>query len=140
MQSTKKIFLVLKSIFFSFYPTLKTIPKFYLRLHVNFLVVKSDEVLIIIGDMNAKVGKGKDDYIVGQHGLGNRNKRGDRLVHFCVQRDLCIMNTFFKHPERRTYTWKSPGDVHRNQIDYFMIRHRFKNSVSQCKTYPGEGV
>ena len=50
------------------------------------------------------------------------------------------MNTFFKHPERRVYTWKSPGDVHRNQIDYIMIRHRFRNSVIQCKTYPGADI
>ena len=132
------------SILQTYAPTLdhsdEEIEAYYEELQNALKVVKSDEVLIVMGDMNAKVGKGKDDYIVGQHGLGSRNERGDRLVQFCVQRDLCIMNTFFKHPERRTYTWKSPGDVHRNQIDYLMIRHRFKNSVVQCKTYPGADI
>ena len=50
------------------------------------------------------------------------------------------MNTFFEHPNRRLYTWKSPGDVRRNQIDYIMIRHRFQNSVRQCRTYPGADI
>ena len=44
------------------------------------------------------------------------------------------MNTFFDLPERQKYTSKS--DVNRNQIDYILIRDRFKNSIKKCKTYP----
>ena len=51
-----------------------------------------------------------------------------------------IANTWFKHPERKLNTWKSPGDVKRNQIDYIMVRNRFRNSVKQVKTYPGADV
>ena len=36
--------------------------------------------------------------------------------------------------------WKSPGDLHRNQIDYVLIKNRFKNAVSTCKTYPGSDI
>ena len=35
------------------------------------------------------------------------------------------------------YTWKSPGDIIPNQIDYIMINNRHKNSVMNVKTYPG---
>ena len=45
---------------------------------------------------------------------------------------LVIANTFFQQSARRTYTWKSHGDMYRNQIEFIMIRNRFKNAV---KTY-----
>ena len=38
-----------------------------------------------------------------------------------------IANTWFKHPTRKLYTWKSPGNVKRNQIDYIMVGNRFSN-------------
>ncbi|XP_072016996.1 uncharacterized protein [Amphiura filiformis] len=47
------------------------------------------------------------------------------------------MNTCFKHHKRNLYTWKSPGDRYRNQIDYIMMKRRWKSSVLDAKTYPG---
>ena len=42
------------------------------------------DIIIIMGDMNAKVGKSSvNSDVVGRHGLGDRNDRGDRLVQFC---------------------------------------------------------
>lgn len=102
--------------------------------------VKSTEVLIIMGDFNAKVGKGREEDIVGHFGLGERNERGERLVQFCIENNLMITNTFFQKPERKLYTWKSPGDWTRNQIDYILIRKRFRNSVKTCQTYPGADI
>ena len=46
------------------------------------------------------------------------------------------MNTYFRHHPRHLYTWKSPGDRIRNQIDYITISKRFRNSIRQVKTYP----
>jgi len=34
----------------------------------------------------------------------------------------------------------SPGDVNRNQIDYIMIKDRFRNNIKHAKTYPGADV
>ena len=50
------------------------------------------------------------------------------------------MNTFFKQHPRRLYTWKSPGDGYRNQIDYLMINERYKNSIKNAYTYPGADI
>ena len=47
------------------------------------------------------------------------------------------MNTWFQHPKIHLYTWKSPGDGVRNQIDYITINKRFRNSFLQVKGYPG---
>ena len=35
------------------------------------------------------------------------------------------------------WTWKSPGDCVRNQIDFVIIRKRFRNAVKNAKTAPG---
>ena len=101
---------------------------------------KSGEINIVMGDWNAKVGEQQEYPVSGKFGLGDRNDRGQRLVEFCWTTKLAITNTLFEHPSRRLYTWKSPGDIHRNQIDYIMINQRHRNSVKQVRTYPGADI
>ena len=90
-----------------------------------------------MGDLNAKIGQGNEGGVVGPCGLGQRNERGDRLYEWCAENEQVITNTWFKHHPRYLYTWKSPGDHYRNQIDYITINNRFRNSIKQVKTYPG---
>ena len=42
-----------------------------------------------------------------------------------------------QHHNRHLYTWKSPDDGARNQIDYITINNRFCNSILQVKGYSG---
>ena len=51
-----------------------------------------------------------------------------------------IANTLFEQPKRRLYTWKSPGDIHRNQIDYILINQRYRNCITQVKIYPDADI
>lgn len=47
--------------------------------------------------MNANVGRGEFERIVGKFGFGQRNEDGDR--HFFYQmEELVIMNTWFQYP------------------------------------------
>ena len=93
-----------------------------------------------MGDLNCKVGKGDQGNVVGKFGLGERNERGDMLVQFCEEKKLTVVNTQFMQHPRRLYTWSSPGDLYRNQIDYIMISQRHKNSVKNAHTYPGADI
>ena len=58
-------------------------------------------------------------------------------VDWCMTHDQMIMNTWFQHHKIYLYTWKSPGDGVRNQIDYITINKRFRNYILQAKGYPG---
>jgi len=99
--------------------------------------VKGKEYLIIMGDWNAVVGDQKEENCVGEFGLGDRNDRGQRLLEFCKQLKLVVTNTCFKQENRRRYTWKAPGDTQRYQLDYIMVRQRYRNSVKNSHAYPG---
>lgn len=102
---------------------------------------RNHEITIVMGDFNAKIGQGKCENVVGEHGLGKRNERGERLIQFAQEHELIVTNTFFKLHPRRLYTWKSNAEnenrIIRNQIDFVMINQRFRNSVKSVKTYPG---
>ena len=116
------------------------IDEFYMEIETALKQNKSDDIVIILGDFNAKVGCTRPSDCVGSYGLGETNERGDALITFCEQHKFSVVNTFLKNSKRHLYTWKSPGDVTRNQIDYILIKDRFKNSIRRCKTYPGADI
>ena len=70
------------------------------------------DVLIIIGDWNAKAGSQETPGVTGKLGLGIQNEAGQRLIEFCQENALIIANTLFQHHKRRLYTWTSPGGQH----------------------------
>jgi len=73
---------------------------------------------------------------VGPYGLGMRNER-ERLIEWCEEKKLAIMNTCFEAHPRRRYTWTSPGDHTRNQIDYIMINERCRSSYPMQEPIQG---
>ena len=93
--------------------------------------------LIIMDDFNAKVRDGREKNAVGPHGLGIKNMPGEEIVEWCHMNNLIMRNTWFQHPKRRKWTWKSPGDSSRNQIDCIQISKRFINALLSAKTYSG---
>lgn len=86
----------------------------------------------------------KTSEYVGPFGLGERNDRGDNLELFAETHQLVVMNTWFRQPPRRLYTWTSPKHrsdrIIRNQIDYILINKRFRNGCISVKTYPGADI
>ncbi|GFR66472.1 craniofacial development protein 2-like [Elysia marginata] len=110
---------------------------FYEELDKTLQQLKSNNIKIIMGDFNAKVGARRIGNTVGSCGLGEINERGEMLVGWCQENDLVVANTWFEHHPRRKWTWISPGDNYRNQIDYVLIQSRFRNAVLSAKTMPG---
>ena len=48
-----------------------------------------------------------------------------------------FLDTWLQQPPRRLWTWKSPGERYKNQIDDITMNSRIKRSVTHAKTYPG---
>ncbi|KAK7907147.1 hypothetical protein WMY93_015759 [Mugilogobius chulae] len=113
---------------------------FYASINEAMRYVQSGEVVIVMGDWNAKLGEEYEYPITGRYGIGERNERGEELAHFCRTNNFVVANTLFQHPKRRLYTWKSPGGNYRNQIDYILVNARFRNCIKQAKTYPGADI
>ena len=66
------------------------------------------DVLLIIGDWNAKVGSQETPGIAGKFDHGIQNEAGQRLTQFRQENALVITNTLFQEHKRRLYTWTSP--------------------------------
>ena len=74
------------------------IEQFYEEIQQAINQAKSDEIICMMGDMNAKVGSISHSNIVGDLGLGEKNDRGERPIWFCKQNQLMITNTWFHQP------------------------------------------
>ena len=85
------------------------ITSFYEQLQGVLDNVCRKDVIVIMGDWNAKIGKSvhKSDNI-GPYGLADRNERGGLLEDVCVSNELVVINTTFQQHPRRLYTWTSP--------------------------------
>ena len=61
-------------------------------------------MLLIIGDMNAKVGAENSDCerAMDKNGCGVINDNGDRLVDFCLNNNCVIGGTIFAHRDIHT--------------------------------------
>ena len=116
---------------------------FYDLLQKTLDAVPRHDMLLVMGDWNAKVGEMQEGEsgIVGKHGLKcERNDNGDRFVTFCASNNLAITSTMFPHKDVHKYTWTSPDGQHRNQIDHVAVRSRFKRSVQDTRTHRGADV
>ena len=78
---------------------------FYEDLQDLLELTPKKDVLIIIGNWNAKVGSQETPGERGKFGLGVQNEAGERLTEFCQDNALVIANTLFQQHKRRLYTW-----------------------------------
>ena len=88
------------------------VEQFYEDLQYLLELTPPKDVLFIIEDWNAKVGSQETPGVTGKFGLGIRNGAGQRLIEFCEENALVIVNTLFQQHKRRLYTWTSPDGQH----------------------------
>jgi exonuclease III len=101
---------------------------------------KGETNTIIMGEWNSVVGDKAHHNTVGPYGLGRSNQRGQMLIDFCERNGLVITSTWLKKSKRRLYTWKSPGDMSQYQLDYALVKQRFRNIVKDVQTMPGADI
>ena len=86
--------------------------QFYDGLQDLLELTPKKDVLFIIGDLNAKVGRQEIPGVPGKFGLGVQNETGQRLTELCQKSTLVIANTLLQQHKRRLYTWTSPDGQH----------------------------
>ena len=82
-------------------------------------IIPKHDILLLIGDFNAKVGSNNEGHesAMRKQGIGVRNDNGERLLDICEINNLVITGTIFPHKQRHKISWISPDGKTKNQID-----------------------
>ena len=93
--------------------------------------VKEKDLVMIMGDFNAKIGGTNRGYeqVMGKHGLGTMNENGERFADFCADCNFVIGGSLFPHKAAHKATWVSPDHITENQIDHISISQKFRRSL-----------
>ena len=84
----------------------KSVKNFFEVLQEN-IETKSNQILILQGDFNAKIGRSSiKSTHKGHFSRGCANKNGSLLNEFLAINNLTATNTLFKHPARHLTTWQ----------------------------------
>eukprot|EP00117_Sycon_ciliatum_P005203 scpid28797/ scgid9244/ Craniofacial development protein 2; p97 bucentaur protein len=106
--------------------------KFFRDLQCALHHVNKNDVMVLLGAINARVGslsladpsdeRPLWDQVLGQFGLGQCNQAGEDLLSFCARNSLCVMNTCFRKRPFRRGTWTHPATRQQHLIDYIILR------------------
>ena len=102
--------------------------------------VPGHDMLIMLGDYNAKVGREVCAFqgTIGKHSLHETsNDNGIRLASLALQQNLVIGGTIFPHKDTHKGTWISPDGNTINQIDHILVKRKFRSSLLDTRTYRG---
>ena len=97
--------------------------QFYSELQGALTKVPHNDILIILGDFNARVGKSESEEsmwpgVRGKFSVGSCNEASESQLDFCSLNNLSIINTWFKKKLIRHLTWKHPAMKQLHLIDF----------------------
>lgn len=98
--------------------------------------------IVVIGDLNGRVGikDGRTSDVIGQYGETTRNNNGYRIIDFCVQNNLLVMNSFFKHKDVHKYTREVPSRGEKSIIDYVLINRNSRREIRDVRVIRGPEI
>ena len=101
---------------------------FYHHLHNLLRKAPKTDIVILAGDLNARVGRLSPDevHLGGRYGLdSSRSDNGDRLLSLCSDHRLFLVSTNFRHRKLHSATWRSPSSAQTwTQFDNVAISYR----------------
>ena len=85
---------------------------FYEQLQATLREVHRQDKLIVMGDLNARVGRNVEVWggVIGRQGEVVENENG-RLLQFCAKNELVVTNTWFQQKDIHKFTWECRGRV-----------------------------
>ena len=100
------------------------------------------DIQIVMGDMNAKIGKDNDIWKgkMGKEGLGQMKENGLLFADFCTLNELIIGGTLFPHKSSYKATWISPDLLTENLIDHITITKKWRRVLLNVKVKRGADI
>ena len=96
--------------------------------------------VVVLGDLNARVGDEEIAGVVGKYGVPERNGSGESLLNMCVENGLVVGNSFFKKRMINKYTWvrvERGRVIERALMDYVLITGRMIGRLKDVHVYRG---
>ena len=120
----------------------ETKTEFYEQLQEAVRKATARDIVIMMGDFNAKIGSNNKGYelVMGKQATGSMNENGEKLADFCLDNDLVIGGSIFPHKTIHKNTWVSPDHVTENQIDFVCYSRKFRRSVLDTRVKRGADV
>ena len=109
---------------------------FYDSLQLILEDIPKHDVLVVLGDFNARVGSDNTnrERFMGKHGTGTMTDNGSRLCDICGENYLVIGGTLFQHKTIYQLTWRSPDGRNESQIYHILVNGKWRRSLQDVKT------
>ena len=116
--------------------------EFYNQLQNTVSSCNRNDMIVVMGDLNAKVGNNNTNRedVMGKFGVGVMNDNGERLCDFCNANGFIITGTIFPYKDIHKLTWKSPDGRTVNQIDRVLVNGNIRASISDTRVMRGADV
>jgi endonuclease/exonuclease/phosphatase family metal-dependent hydrolase len=112
---------------------------FYELLERLYLKGPKHDIMIVMGDFNANMGK-EHSFApnVGQYSLHEEaNDNGWRMIDFAVVRGMVVSSTLFHNKSIPLQMWSSPDSLSANQIDHVMFDSRHTTDIMDVRSHRG---
>ena len=99
--------------------------------------------VVVLGDLNARVGAREVEGMMGKYGVPGENESGKRLLHMSVEHELVIGNGLFKKSRINKYTWiRIAGGrvVERALMDCVLVTKRMIGRLKDVHVFRGMGA
>lgn len=116
--------------------------QFYESLQRTVDQTPKSDIVVILGDFNAKLGK-EELYkkVTGNFTLHDQtNENGEILCNFAAYNDFKIVSTQFQHKAIHKGTWISPDQRTINQIDHVLINSGKSEMIEDVRSLRGPNV
>ncbi|KAG1671311.1 LINE-1 retrotransposable element ORF2 protein [Nymphon striatum] len=90
--------------------------------------------LVVMGDLNGRIGRDAIEGICGRYGTGKTNRNGRILINFCRKHGLQLKNTYKSVKDSKNFSWKGDHGHGQSLLDYIAVSKRYNTTLTRCKT------